>query len=331
MEIWQVNFPYPGSSARMARRAEDAGWDGLAFGDSQCRTGDVYVGLTAAAAATSTLKLCTGVTNPVTRHASVTAAAIAAVHRESAGRATLGIGRGDSALGHIRASAPPLRDFERYVRDVQTYLSGHAVDIDGFASELIWLKDSELAKVHVDVAASGPKTIEMAARNADGVVLTLGADVGRISAAIDAARAQRDAVGLDPSDFTIGAYVNIMVNDNVDHALDVVAGAALTMARFSARASFASQDAENYTLAQQSYELTNHASSDSAHGTTLDRDFLDRFAIVGSAARVIDRLRELEAVGVEKVIALFNARGASREETALSLKRFAAEVIPALH
>ncbi len=43
--------------------------------------------------ATSRLGLGTGVTNPLTRHPAVTAAAIATVQLESGGRAVLGLGR----------------------------------------------------------------------------------------------------------------------------------------------------------------------------------------------------------------------------------------------
>jgi hypothetical protein len=56
MEYWQVNFPLPGRMGRMAKRAEDAGWDGLAFADRQCITGDVYVGVALAAEATSRIQ-----------------------------------------------------------------------------------------------------------------------------------------------------------------------------------------------------------------------------------------------------------------------------------
>jgi 5,10-methylenetetrahydromethanopterin reductase len=53
-----------------------------------------------AAGQTTRIRLGTGVTNPFTHHAAVTAFAIATVHAVSGGRATLGIGRGDSALAH---------------------------------------------------------------------------------------------------------------------------------------------------------------------------------------------------------------------------------------
>ena len=59
-----------------ARQAEAEGWSGATLGDSQNMSGDTYVALGTAVAATSTIQLATGVTNPCTRHPAVTAAGI---------------------------------------------------------------------------------------------------------------------------------------------------------------------------------------------------------------------------------------------------------------
>jgi 5,10-methylenetetrahydromethanopterin reductase len=101
MEVWTTGLSLPRVAARMATRAEDAGFDGMVVVDSQNLAGDCYVALAMAARETERLQLATGVTNPFTRHPAVTASAIASIHVESGGRAVLGIGRGDSALAHI--------------------------------------------------------------------------------------------------------------------------------------------------------------------------------------------------------------------------------------
>src|SRR4051795_8941889 len=83
-----------------ARRLEADGWDGAVMVDSQCMFPDVWTYLTACALATNRMKLATGITNPITRHPSVTAAAAASLQLLTNGRAVLGIGRGDSALAY---------------------------------------------------------------------------------------------------------------------------------------------------------------------------------------------------------------------------------------
>src|SRR5438552_1390469 len=101
VELWTSGISLPRYAAKTAARVEAAGYDGLLLVDSQNLAGDTYVALTAAALATSTLQLATGVTNPFTRHPASTAAAIASVNAESGGRAVLGIRPGHSALAHL--------------------------------------------------------------------------------------------------------------------------------------------------------------------------------------------------------------------------------------
>ena len=77
--------------------AEDSGYDLAGYGDTQNLLPDAYVALTAMARRTSRIKLCTTVSNPVTRHPSVAASGFAALQQLSNGRAIFGIGTGDSA------------------------------------------------------------------------------------------------------------------------------------------------------------------------------------------------------------------------------------------
>ena len=89
MEFWTLGGTAISSTAQQAAAIEAEGWDGMLVPDSQALMTDVYVALTAAAIATHTLKLGTGVTNPFTRHPAVAAAAIAGLQELSGGRAVL--------------------------------------------------------------------------------------------------------------------------------------------------------------------------------------------------------------------------------------------------
>ena len=129
-EVWIAGVGLPRSTVRQARRAEDEGWDGLGVVDSQNLAADPYAELALAASATSRIRVGTAVTNPVTRHPAVTAAAIATVHAESDGRAVLGIGRGDSSLAHLGLSPAPPAVFARYLERLQGYLRGDEVPFD---------------------------------------------------------------------------------------------------------------------------------------------------------------------------------------------------------
>ncbi len=130
VQLWTTGVASARSSARTAQETEAAGWDGMLVVDLQNLSGDPYVSLALAATTTTRIGLGTGVTNSVTRHAAATATAITSVNRISNGRAVLGIGRGDSALAHLGRAPARLAQFERYLRQLQTYLRGEAVSFD---------------------------------------------------------------------------------------------------------------------------------------------------------------------------------------------------------
>ena len=130
MQLWMTTVASARGAQRTAQEIEAAGWDGMLVVDSQNLSGDPYVALALAATTTKKLGLGTSVTNSVTRHAAATATAITSVNRVSNGRAVLGIGRGDSALAHLGRAPARLAQFERYLRQLQTYLAGEAVAFD---------------------------------------------------------------------------------------------------------------------------------------------------------------------------------------------------------
>src|SRR5689334_25324699 len=115
MELWTMAVPEIGTVAAQAVRAEQAGWDGITFTDSQNLVGDPFVGVALAAAATERLQFATGVTNAATRHPAALANVAVTVQETSGGRFVLGIGRGDTALFHLGRKPQPVARFEECV------------------------------------------------------------------------------------------------------------------------------------------------------------------------------------------------------------------------
>jgi 5,10-methylenetetrahydromethanopterin reductase len=330
-EFWRVAFPVPGQSERMARATEAAGWDGIAFPDTQCVSGDIYSAMCLAAKATTKLQVAASVTNPATRHSSVTASAIATVQVESAGRAVLGIGRGDSSLGYIGRSPAPISTLEAYLGQVQQYLRGEAVDIDGFESRNQWIGASGQPKVPVDVAATGPRVIALGACLADRLTLALGADVERIGAAIESARATREAAGLDPASLSFGAFINIACDDDINRARAIVKGSVGTFAHFSgmSRASSAGQkDEAIYRHIGANYDMANHASGAAGHMQAVPDEFISRFGITGGVSYCADRLAELQALGLDRFVLLTGSRDSDAASAGASTARLESDVFP---
>jgi 5,10-methylenetetrahydromethanopterin reductase len=340
-------------ATRTAQEIEAAGWDGMLVVDSQNLSGDPYVALALAATATTTLGLGTGVTNSVTRHAAATATAITSVNRVSGGRAVLGIGRGDSALAHLGRAPARLAQFERYLKQLQTYLRGESVSFDEIdiphdvappmselhlhdapqASRITWIAGG--AKVPVEVAASGPKVIVLSALHADRVMFTLGADVERLKWGIELARQTRKEAGLDPDGIAFGAYVNLGCHSDMEAARSLVRGGLTTFARFSvmhgkANGPVSSGDRAVLEALRSNYDMRAHTRGDSRQAGTLTDDFVNRFAIVGPPEHCVERLRSLEALGLDKVAISGAARGAKAGDVAVGRKLIAEELLPAM-
>jgi 5,10-methylenetetrahydromethanopterin reductase len=241
VEFWRFGgTPRPAAEmGKLARRFEELGWDGLVVGEDHGVLPDPYITLALAAAATTRLKLGTGVSVPI-RHPFVAANAIATLHAASGGRTLFSFGRGDGGLASVGRPPIGVTEFEEYVAQIQCYLRREDVPVGDVSSTLARLFEYDpslsVPKPPIDVSATGPRVIDVAVRQADSITFAVGADVGRLRERIDRVKAARQAAGLDPATFRVGCYVPAAVATNGDRskARDVIRGAVLRHARFSA-------------------------------------------------------------------------------------------------
>ena len=355
MELWTHAYSAPRAIVRSARLAEDGGWDGLSVVDSQNLSGDPFIALAQAANVTESLKLQTGVSNSITRNAAALATAIATVQSISRGRAVLGIGRGDSALAHLGRAPARLPQFERYLTHLQTYLKGGRVAFDAIEdisldaappvnelelahapadSHIQWIADTQSGdrKVPVEVAASGPKVIAIAARTAERVVFTVGASPERLQWGIDLAREACRAAGREPAELKFGAYINCACHPDIDTARNLVRGGLTVYARFGimhGRTSgpLTENQREVLDTLRTTYNMNQHTRGDSDQASVLTPAFIDEYAIVGSPDTVIERLAQLHAMGIDKVI-LSGTRSGVDEATEQARGILETEVLP---
>ena len=352
VEFWTMGSSRPSAadskflnSAGQAIRAEEMGYDGLVFGDSQNMSADCYISLAQAAQATSTIKLGTGVTNSFTRHAAVTASAIVTVQAESGGRAHLGIGRGDSALSDLGRAPDPVPAFEDYLKRVQSYLRGEEVpfeaggNVDSLdladrpaSSRIEWMP-TDLTKVPVDVAATGPKVIAAAARHADRVTFAVGADAERIRWGMEVSRAARAEAGLSP-EIPFGAYVTLVVHDDPEEAMRMGEGSLSLFARFSAMYGTIvgpASESQRKVLSSihNAYDMKQHGRSGSPQAAFLTAEFARNFGIYGPPSYCTDRLSELIELGIDRFIVVGTFDPNDPQSTRAE-ERFIEEVVPAL-
>lgn len=322
-------FSFPHRVAELARQVEAWGFDGLLVADSQNLNADVWVELALAGAATERIALGPGVTNPVTRHPAVTASAAVTLQAETAGRAVLGLGRGDSALTQLGRRPVSAAELERGLVAIQAYLRGEDATLDGVVSRVRWLSDAAQPKVPVVVAATGPHVIQLAARHAEGIDFTVGAEPERVRWAIETAR--KAAGGRDVS---LGAFLNVAVHPDRAVARDLVRGSAAIFARFATEGAppdgLSDVTRKGIEHVAADYDERRHGQAEAAHARRLEDDFIDRFALVGPAEDVLARLAELADLGVERIVVVAGSIDADLDLVADTNDRFAEEVLPHL-
>jgi 5,10-methylenetetrahydromethanopterin reductase len=335
MDVGIILAPLPGRAANLARLAEGLGFASMLFPDSQNLAPEVWGQLMIAASVTSTIRLGPGVTNSITRDPAVTASAALALQVESRGRAVCALGRGDSSVQRIGKPMDRLDSFEHYVGSLQAYLRGDSVDRDGFASRLEWLPAVHFPKVPVEIAATGPKVIALAARQADRIAFAVGADPDHVGWALQTAHRAARAAGRDPSSLRYGAFVNCVVHPDRSVAREAMRGTVATFARFS---SFAGSDFARLppplqkaaTHLRTHYDMRHHTEAAAAHARALEDEFIDWFGIAGPPELAVARLQGLARLGLDFCHVVPGSAGAARDVVIPSLQMLAKEVLPAL-
>ena len=249
--------------------------------DSQLAMKDVYAGLVVAALNTTRVGLGTGVTNAVTRHASVTVNAIAAVHELSHGRAILGLGAGDSALYGIGLKPQKVAEVEEAI----AYLRGHLEET-----------------IPIFLAVSQERMCKLAGRAADGAVVMGPAQPNMVRTQVEWIRSSSPKNGFEI------AFIAPTSGDVED-----VRSWASTQARLLSHhkelppslAPFRDEIARS----AETYDYTAHLSTHAEHSTAVSDGLARALAVVGTPDECAARLRELRAAGVDTFIFPLAGRG----------------------
>lgn len=308
-EFGVVMEPSPGYTAKLARQLEDMGFEALMTPDTQNLCGDPYGQLSLAAANTSKIKLGTGVTNPVTRKAAVTASAFASLQIESGGRAICGLGRGDSSADFVGLRQATTEEMRQYADQVKTYIAGGDVMIGEKVSTMRWIQPGEVKAVPIDIACTGPKTIRMAADQADRISFAVGSAPERLSWALDTLNERLAETGRDRSELSVGAYIIVVCHPKEKRAIDMARTISGLVAHFAGmkHAPVDHLPPQLKPLAEAlktDYDMKHHNQSAGSHLDMVDDAFVDWFGIAGPAEKCIDRLGPLIEMGLDHVYVL---------------------------
>jgi len=340
VEFGIVMEPSAGYTARLAVEIEAMGFDALLCPDTQCLSPEPYGQLSLAAARTTRFFLGTGVTNPVTRDASVTAGALATLQIESNGRARCGIGRGDSSAAHIGQRNATTAQLRTYVEQVRGYLRGETVMRGETASRMRWLEPGELPTVPLDLACTGPATIRMAADVADRITFAVGSAPERIEWALETLDARLKETGRDRATLSVGAYVNLVCDPDEKRAINLGRMISGMVAHFAGMKDSPVEhlppQLKDLAIRMKSgYDMARHAQNEGEHLQMVDDQFVDWFSICGPPAKCFDRLQALIGLGLDHVNLLGGSpvptpHGARQEAMIQQTRLFAEQVMPRL-
>ncbi len=312
------------SWAQSAGELEEEGVGSLWLIDSQLAMKDVYAGLLLAAQRTSRMRLGTGVTNPLTRHPTVTACAIAAVAELSAGRAALGLGAGDSAVHGVGWRPARVALVEAAVRFLRAVLRGEEAEWEGRAHRLPYAAEP----VPVWLAASQRRMCTLAGRMADGVILMGPASEDSVRRQVGWVLDGLREAGRHRREIEVRLITTTSAREDRAAALDDVRSWASTEARLLA--GFAELPAglepfrEEIVRAGAGYDYSQHLSTHAGHRLAVGDGLTATLAVAGTPAECATRIAGLLRTGIDGCI--FPLLGGGRRERLRVLRD---EVLPA--
>jgi probable F420-dependent oxidoreductase len=308
--------------------AEQNGFDYGWTYDSHVNWQEPYPLLTLAAMNTERLHLGLNVTNPGTREPTVTASAFATLQDVSNGRMIMGIGRGDSARRQIGQQPVKVAEFEAACRMMRDLMNGRPVVWNDTEIELTWAKGRP--EIPLYAAGYGPRVLAVAGRVADGVVIQL-ADPEIVEWIVGQVRASAAEAGRDPSELKVMCCAPAHVSDDLADACEQVRWfpSMVSSHLFPVLARHdpagpppALTDSVSWMTGGGSY--SEHSRTASGAGEEVTDEICERFCILGSAEAHVEKLRILEAAGVDQWNICLMASG--QDET---IEAYGRDVIPA--
>ncbi|MEM8747885.1 MAG: LLM class flavin-dependent oxidoreductase [Actinomycetota bacterium] len=307
--------------------AERRGFTHCWMADSQMIWSDVYAMLALAAERTTTMRIGTGVAVAGTRPSTVTAAALATINQLAPGRVFCGIGTGNTAMrivGH-----PPMRiaEFDRHLTELRPLLRGEeaTVEFRGRTTAVRHLMpDSGFVRfdepIPLHVSAFGPRSLELAVRHGDGLITSA-------PPTPEAIEALRTRIPRDRADFPIATLTTIVVTEPGE-AIDservrrqagafAIAGVHYAYDQYAQLgrrppAHMADFWDDYVEMVEDTPPELRHQRVHQGHNCWVlpeeerfvTADLLERSCLVGTPDELADRIRSLDAAGLDQLVVL---------------------------
>jgi probable F420-dependent oxidoreductase len=287
------------TSQRVARRAEELGYESIWIADTGAGP-DAFVVAAATAAATESMRIGTAVVPAYTRSPSVMAAAAGSVAQLAPGRFVLGMGSSSETIVDRWGGVPfrrPLARMRENTLVVRAMLDGERVTFEGdtLRTSGFRLVSRPPEPVPIYLAALMPAMLELAGEIADGIVLNM-MPVDAVPRMLAHVRAGAVRAGRDPDGLEVVARFQTLVTDDIATARNVMRlmmgpyFATSVYNRFVAWCGFPDEAREIVDAWNAKDRARNLAS--------VSEDMIDRIAIVGPADECRHRIEAFRAAGV---------------------------------
>jgi alkanesulfonate monooxygenase SsuD/methylene tetrahydromethanopterin reductase-like flavin-dependent oxidoreductase (luciferase family) len=334
--------------------AEEQGYTDFWVADSPMLWSDCYAVMALVAARTTRIRIGTGVAVAGIRPAPVTAAALATINRLAPGRVFCGIGTGNTAMRLLGQKPIGLGEFERHLRELRSLLDGEETELSwrgAVAPTRHLMPDTGFVAfqppIPLYVSAFGPKATAVAARVGDGIVVSVPPTPEGVARVRDRVAAAAAVAGHTlPEPFPITTLTTAVVLDEgeprdsarVREESGAFAISALHYAyeqwrQYGRRPPPMVRDVwEDYVAELEAVpDERRHLRIHQGHNCWVEPSearfltpaLIDATCLVGTAAELAARLRELEAAGLTQVM-LLPPLAVKRDV----LERFAREVLP---
>jgi alkanesulfonate monooxygenase SsuD/methylene tetrahydromethanopterin reductase-like flavin-dependent oxidoreductase (luciferase family) len=219
-------------------------------------------------------------------------------------------------------------EFERRLRMMKDLMNGRPVEWNEKELKLEWVRD-ELPEIPMHVAGYGPKALAVAGRVGDGVIIQL-ADPHIIQWIMETARTAAQEEGRDPDALQCIVCAPSVISDDIAAARDQVrwfpAMVSNHVMDLVERYGFDSEipaALTDYVKARKFYDYKDHSRVGAKHGEFVTDEICDRFCVLGTPDQAVEKLKELESIGVDQFDLYLMTEGQERE-----LEVYGQEIIP---
>lgn len=293
----------PKRTVALCKQAEQAGFSYAWFFDSHVLWRECYATMAMCMEHTERMRFGPCVTNPGVRDWSVAASLNATLALQSGGRIDMGVGRGDSSRRVLGRKPLNVETMLEFADAVKRMARGEAVQYDEHLApvQIPWAPNYDLP---VWFAAYGPKALAAAGRAGDGLIIQL-ADPWLVKWFSDQAFVAGQESGRDMSRFKVMSAAPVWVGDVQkareqtrwfpamvgNHVADLVE-------RYGKAGDMVPQRLTDYIEGRKGYDYRHHADKDADHLGFISDEIIDSFGLLGPVETHIEKLKELEAMGV---------------------------------